>query len=44
MIVCFAYLGVICKRRIPEAHTILEIIRIRYGKAYLYSLGDMLFC
>ncbi|KAK1763373.1 hypothetical protein QBC33DRAFT_459551 [Phialemonium atrogriseum] len=32
MIVCFAYLGVICKRRIPEAHTILEIIRIRYGR------------
>ncbi|KAI5458474.1 urea active transporter [Mariannaea sp. PMI_226] len=31
MIVFFAYLGVICKKRIPEAHTILEIIRIRYG-------------
>ncbi|KAJ9149370.1 Urea active transporter [Pleurostoma richardsiae] len=31
MIVFFAYLGVICKNRIPEAHTVLEIIRIRYG-------------
>lgn len=34
MIVFFAYLGVICKDRIPEAHTVLEIIRIRYGSCY----------
>lgn len=32
MIVFFAYLGVVCKKRIPEAHTVLEIVRIRYGK------------
>lgn len=25
-------LGVVCKSRIPEAHTVLEVIRIRYGK------------
>ncbi|KAL7802975.1 Na+/solute symporter [Trichoderma afarasin] len=31
MIVFFAYLGVVCKKRIPEAHTVLEIVRIRYG-------------
>ncbi|KAF7556670.1 hypothetical protein G7Z17_g1262 [Cylindrodendrum hubeiense] len=31
IIVFFAYLGVVCKSRIPEAHTILEVIRIRYG-------------
>ncbi|KAL9485312.1 hypothetical protein ACSS6W_004101 [Trichoderma asperelloides] len=31
MIVFFAYLGVVCKRRIPQAHTVLEIVRIRYG-------------
>ena len=33
MIVFFAVLGISCKRKIPEAHTLLEIIRIRYGKA-----------
>lgn len=32
MIVFFALLGISCKRKIPEAHTLLEIIRIRYGK------------
>ncbi|EOD49557.1 putative urea active protein [Neofusicoccum parvum UCRNP2] len=31
MIVFFALLGISCKRKIPEAHTLLEIIRIRYG-------------
>lgn len=31
MIVFFAVLGISCKRKIPEAHTLLEIIRIRYG-------------
>ncbi|KFY46220.1 hypothetical protein V494_00542 [Pseudogymnoascus sp. VKM F-4513 (FW-928)] len=31
MIVFFALLGVVCKMRIPEAHTLLEIVRIRYG-------------
>ncbi|KXJ86100.1 Sodium:solute symporter family-domain-containing protein [Microdochium bolleyi] len=32
MIVFFAVLGISCKMRIPEAHTLLEIVRIRYGK------------
>ncbi|KAK6075637.1 urea active transporter [Seiridium cupressi] len=32
MIVFFAVLGTACKMRIPEAHTLLEIVRIRYGK------------
>ncbi|KAF2667822.1 urea active transporter [Microthyrium microscopicum] len=31
MIVFFAVLGISCKRKIPQAHTLLEIIRIRYG-------------
>lgn len=31
MIVFFAVLGISCKRKISEAHTLLEIIRIRYG-------------
>ncbi|KAF6828169.1 urea active [Colletotrichum plurivorum] len=31
IIVFFGYLGVVCKSRIPEAHTVLEVIRIRYG-------------
>ncbi|KAF4848586.1 putative urea active transporter 1 [Colletotrichum siamense] len=31
VIVFFGYLGVVCKSRIPEAHTVLEVIRIRYG-------------
>jgi SSS family transporter len=33
MIVFFAVLGISCKRKIPEAHTLLEIVRIRYGNA-----------
>ena len=32
MIVFFALLGISCKLKIPEAHTLLEIVRIRYGK------------
>ena len=32
MIVFFALLGISCKRKIPEAHTLLEIVKIRYGK------------
>ncbi|KAF5979488.1 DUR3-urea permease [Fusarium coicis] len=31
VIVFFGYLGTVCKGRAPEAHTILEVIRIRYG-------------
>ncbi|KAL0931489.1 urea active [Colletotrichum truncatum] len=31
VIVFFGYLGVVCKSRVPEAHTVLEVIRIRYG-------------
>ncbi|KAL1311440.1 hypothetical protein AAFC00_001600 [Neodothiora populina] len=33
MIVFFSLLGIACKMRIPEAHTLLEIVRIRYGTA-----------
>lgn len=33
MIVFFAVLGIACKTRVPEAHTLLEIVRIRYGKS-----------
>lgn len=33
MIVFFAVLGIACKFRVPQAHTLLEIVRIRYGKA-----------
>ncbi|KAH7251082.1 Sodium:solute symporter family-domain-containing protein [Fusarium tricinctum] len=33
MIVFFALLGISCKLRVPEAHTLLEIVRIRYGTA-----------
>ncbi|KAJ4864068.1 sodium:solute symporter family domain-containing protein [Trichoderma breve] len=33
MIVFFALLGIACKLRVPEAHTLLEIVRIRYGTA-----------
>jgi Na+/proline symporter len=32
MIVFFSLLGISCKLKIPEAHTLLEIVRIRYGK------------
>lgn len=38
MIVFFALLGISCKLKIPEAHTLLEIVRIRYGK--LHTLFD----
>lgn len=31
MIVFFALLGVSCKNKIPEAHTSLEVVRVRYG-------------
>ncbi|SPO07032.1 probable DUR3 - Urea permease [Cephalotrichum gorgonifer] len=31
MIVFFSVLGIACKMRVPSAHTLLEIIRIRYG-------------
>lgn len=37
MIVFFALLGISCKRKIPEAHTSLEVVRIRYGKLSLVS-------
>ena len=33
MIVFFSLLGVSCKLKIPEAHTLLEIVRIRYGES-----------
>ena len=36
MIVFFALLGISCKRKIPEAHTLLEIVRIRYGEIRLH--------
>jgi urea-proton symporter len=32
MIVFFSLLGVSCKMKIPDAHTLLEIVRIRYGE------------
>ncbi|KAH6693533.1 urea active transporter [Plectosphaerella plurivora] len=32
MIVFFSLIGIACKMRVPQAHTLLEIIRIRYGK------------
>lgn len=34
MIVCFAYLGTVCKKRVPSAHTVLEIIKMRYGEDF----------
>lgn len=37
VIVFFGYLGTVCKGRVPEAHTILEVIRIRYGESLLFS-------
>lgn len=40
MIVFFALLGVVCKMRIPEAHTLLEIVRIRYGIYSSYPLKE----
>lgn len=35
MIVFFALLGISCKRKIPEAHTSLEVVRVRYGMSSL---------
>ncbi len=32
MIVFFSLLGIACKLRVPEAHILLEIVRILYGK------------
>ncbi|KAJ6126603.1 hypothetical protein N7523_002215 [Penicillium sp. IBT 18751x] len=32
MIVFFALLGISCKRKIPGAHTSLEVVRVRYGR------------
>ncbi|KAJ5707425.1 hypothetical protein N7488_007226 [Penicillium malachiteum] len=32
MIVFFSLLGISCKRKIPEARTSLEVVRIRYGR------------
>lgn len=31
MVVFFAVLGISCKLKAPEAHTLLEIVRIRHG-------------
>lgn len=33
MIVFFAVLGITCKLRVPEAHTLPETVRTRYGTA-----------
>lgn len=33
MICLMAYLSIQAKRRVPNAHTILELVRVRYGKA-----------
>jgi len=38
MIVFFAVLGIASKMKIPEAHTLLEIVRIRYGKSSIQRL------
>jgi hypothetical protein len=38
MIVFFALLGVSCKRKIPGAHTSLEVVRVRYGRLPLQTL------
>ena len=42
MIVFFSLLGISCKLKIPEAHTLLEIVRIRYGMTFmrLYRRGN----
>jgi urea-proton symporter len=50
MIVFFALLGISCKRKVPEAHTLLEIVRLRYGKAahivymFLCLLNNLIAC
>jgi Na+/proline symporter len=41
MIVFFSVLGISCKRKIPEAHTLLEIIRIRYGNTGKFFRTDI---
>lgn len=41
MIVFFALIGISYKRKIPDAHTSLEVVRIRYGRlheSYTYRL------
>ncbi|PNP78617.1 hypothetical protein FNYG_07963 [Fusarium nygamai] len=48
VIVFFGYLGTVCKGRVPEAHTILEVVRIRYGmhimaSTFLLPLGVVLY-
>lgn len=43
MIVFFALLGISCKRKIPEAHTSLELVRIRYGELICDLLGDQIY-
>lgn len=40
MIVFFALLGISCKRKIPEAHTSLELVRIRYGECVSVLRGS----
>ena len=41
MIVFFSLLGISCKLKIPEAHTLLEIVRIRYGiDPHYFSRAD----
>ncbi|KAF9890506.1 hypothetical protein FE257_005911 [Aspergillus nanangensis] len=37
MIVFFALIGISCKRKIPEAHTSLEVVRIRYVGVTVYT-------
>lgn len=41
MIVFFALLGISCKRKVPEAHTSLEVVRIRYGTLALEVWLDL---
>lgn len=41
MIVFFALIGISCKRKIPEAHTSLEVVRIRYGGLYFTDLDPI---
>lgn len=40
MIVFFALIGISCKRKIPEAHTSLEVVRIRYGVIYSTTVSS----
>lgn len=41
MIVFFALLGISCKRKIPEAHTSLEVVRVRYGELHRNQFGQI---